>query len=130
MDMDWRAGVVRTTFVLLAASLVLVGAGLGGIGSSLPLVGAVLVLAFVLFALRSRVPDGPTIFDRELGAYGRVVWVGPAVAAAVCLPFLGATPAELQALGGGVGLVGMANYFLRPVYHVGSALFGRVTDSR
>jgi hypothetical protein len=27
-----------------------------------------------------------------------------------------ATPAEVQALGGLLGLVGMANYFLRPLY--------------
>jgi hypothetical protein len=128
--MDWRGAVVRMTFVLLAASLVLVGAGLAGFGSSLGLVVAVLGVAVALFGLRTRVPDGPTILDRELGAYVRVLWVGPTLAAAVCLAFLGATPPELQALGGLVGLLGMTNYFLRPVYRLGSALLGHVTGTR
>jgi len=127
--MDWREESVRATFVLLVASLVLIGPGLAGIGSSLLLVVALLVLAVGLFALRTLVPDGPTVRHRDLGAYGRVLWAGPAVAAAVCLAFLGASPAELQALGGLVGLLGMANYFLRPVYRAGSALVRRVAGT-
>ncbi len=130
MDVDWRTGVVRTTFVLVVASLVLVGAGLAGLGSSLVLALTALGLAVALFVLRTQVPDGPTVFDSELGDYGRVAWAGPAVATVVCLAFLGATPAELQTLGGLVGLVGMANYFLRPVYSAGSMLLGRVTGTR
>lgn len=128
--MNWREESVRATFVLLVASLALVGAGLAGLASSLLLAGAVLALAVALLALRTRVPDGPTIFDRELGAYGRVLWVGPAIAAVVSLAFLGATPAELQALGGLLGLVGMANYFLRPVYRGASILRRYVSGTR
>jgi len=128
--MDWREESVRATFALLVASLALVGPGLAGVGSSLALVIAVLALAGVSFWLRDRLTGGPTLIDREIGAYWRVLWVGPALGAAVCLAFLGATPAELQALGGLVGLVGMANYFLRPVYRAGSMLRRRVTDTR
>lgn len=127
--MDWREESVRATFVLLVASIVLIGPGLAGIGSSPVIVVALLVLAVGLFALRTRVPDGPTVLHRDLGAYGRIAWAGPAVAAAVCLAFLNASPAELRALGGLVGLLGMANYFLRPVYRVGSALFRRVAGT-
>lgn len=128
--MDWREESVRATFVLLVASLLLVGPGLAGLGSSLVLAVAVLATAVGLFALRARIPGGPTVLDQKLGAYARVVWVGPAIAGAVCLAFLGASPAELQALGGLVGLLGMVNYFLRPVYSAGSLLFRRVTGSR
>jgi hypothetical protein len=45
------------------------------------------------------------------------LWAGPLVAAGVMLVGWGATPGELQSLGGVVGLVGMVNLLLRPVYH-------------
>ena len=53
----------------------------------------------------------------------------PAVATAVSLAFLGASPAELRALGGLVGLVGMTNYFLRPVYRAASAFVRRLSHA-
>ncbi len=127
MDVSERA--VRATFVLLVASAGLLGAGLAGTTASLTLAAALLGVGGALFALRDRLDAGPAVAGRDPGAYGRLLWVGPVVAAAVCLAFLGATPAELQSLGGLVGLVGMANYFLRPVYRAGSIVVERVTGT-
>jgi hypothetical protein len=128
MDVSERA--VRATFVLLVASLGLLGAGLAGTAASLTLAAGLLGIGGVLFTARGRLDAGPEFAGRDPGAYGRLLWAGPVVAAAVCLAFLGATPAELQSLGGLVGLVGMANYFLRPVYRAGSILFERVMGTR
>ena len=127
--MDWREESVRVTFALLVASVGLLGPGLAGITASLTLVAVLFGVAGLLFFARDRLDAGPTVLGREVGAFGRVLWTGPAIAAVVCLAFLGATPAELQALGGLVGLVGMANYFLRPVYRVGSVLVRRVSGT-
>jgi len=124
--MDLYEGALRVTFVLVLASLCLLLAGFAGLSGSLVLVGAALVATGGLFALRTVLDTGPTVLGHDLGAYGRVLWAGPAVAAVVCLFFLGATPAELQTLGGLVGLAGMANYFLRPLYGFGYKLGRRV----
>jgi hypothetical protein len=41
----------------------------------------------------------------------------------------GASPEELQALGGIAGFVGMINYFLRPVYFLVYSLLKRLAAS-
>ncbi len=128
MEPHWHRRTLHLTFVLVVASLGLVVAGLAGAGASLAVVAALIALAGVLFVLRPRL-DGPTVLRHDLGEYGALLWIGPGVAATVCLLFFGATPAELQSLGGLVGLAGMANYFLRPVYRTGYALVRRVTGT-
>jgi len=120
--MDWYGETFRATVVLLAASVVLLVPGSVGLGASLPLVVAFGLLAGLFGALREPLSRLPTVARHDTGAYGELLWLGPAVAAGVCLVFLGATAAELQALGGLVGLVGMVNYFLRPLYRAGYAL--------
>ena len=127
MELSERA--VRATFVLLVASVGLLAAGLAGTAASPALAAALLGAGGALFAVRDRLDPGPAFAGRDPGSYGRLLWAGPVVAGAVCLAFLGATPAELQSLGGLVGLVGMANYFLRPVYRAGSVVVERVTGT-
>jgi hypothetical protein len=121
--------VLRATFVLVVVSLCLIPAGLAGLGASLPFALALGTLAAVLLALRDRLDAGPAVSGEALSEFGVLLWTGPAIAAAVCLAFLGATPAELQALGGLAGLVGMSNYFLRPVYRTGHALVCRLVGA-
>jgi hypothetical protein len=120
--MGWYEEAFRLTVVLVAASTLLVCAGLAGLGASVGLAGALIVLAGALSAFRRLLDGAPTVASHDLKAYGDVLWVGPIVAAVVCLLFLGATGAELQALGGVLGLVGMTNYFLRPAYRAGYAV--------
>lgn len=121
--MDWYEEAFRATIVLVVASVLVVGPGLAGLGGSLVLVGAGIVLTGGLYAARDRLGTGPRVLRHDLGAYGRMLWVSPLVASGVVLLGLGTTPGELRALGGLVGLVGMANYFLRPVYAGLAAIF-------
>jgi len=127
--MDWDAGALRATFVLIVASLALLLAGLAGAGGSLALLVGLVAVAVALFAVRDRLDANAALAGQDVGDYGRLLWAGPAVAAAVVLAFLGASPAELQALGGLVGLVGMTNYFLRPVYRAASAFARRLSGA-
>lgn len=106
----------RATLVLLVASAGLIVPGLAGFGASLPLAAALLAVAAGFVALRERFAELPHVIGYDLGRYGRDLYLGPGVAVAVVLLDLGGTPAELQALGGVVGLAGMANYFVRPLY--------------
>jgi hypothetical protein len=125
--MEWDTRALRATFALLTASLVLLLAGLAGVGASLAVLGIIVAVAVVLFVFRDRLDVDAAVASQDVGDYGTLLWTGPTIAAAVCLVFLGASPAELQALGGLVGLVGMANYFLRPVYRAVSAFARRLT---
>lgn len=111
----------RLTVVLLAASLTLVGPGVAGLGASLSLSVVLGIGAGVLLAVRDRLAAVGRWHGLDLGHYLRDVWAGPLVGAAVVLGAPGATPGEVQALGGICGLLGMLNYFLRPVY---VALYG------
>ncbi|WP_302082225.1 hypothetical protein [Salinibaculum rarum] len=126
--MDWNEETFRLTVVLLLASLLLIGPGLAGFGGSLLLVVDVLLVAAGLYAVRDRLATAPEVLTHDLGHYAAALWTSGVVAAAVLLFRLSATPDELVALGGLVGLLGMVNYFLRPVYRllvvVGRTFFG------
>lgn len=115
--MDWTAVTMRATVVLIAASAVLVGLGTGGVSGSAPVVLLLLGAAGVAFAAREVLAELPVVFDHDLGADGQAVWLAPVVAAGAVVLAMDATAAELQAVGGLVGLAGMVNYFLRPVYY-------------
>lgn len=106
----------RLTVVLLAASLALIGPGVAGLGASIPLAAVLATAGGLLFLARYEVADAGRPLGVAVGRYLRDLWVGPLVAAAVALAMLGSSPGEVQALGGLCGLVGMLNYFLRPVY--------------
>jgi hypothetical protein len=116
MDLDARS--FRLTVVLVAASLCLVLAGLAGVGSSVGLAGVLVLLAGLLSAARDRL-SGPVVLGHDLGTHAAALWIAPLAAAVTVVLFLGATPEELLTLGGVVGLAGMVNYFLRPVYRAG-----------
>lgn len=114
--MDWYEEAFRVTVVLVAASVVVLVPGFAGLGGSLPLVAVAVVLAGGLYAVRDWFETAPTVMGHDLASYGRALWASPLVAAAVLFVGLGTTPGELRVLGGIVGLAGMANYFLRPIY--------------
>lgn len=124
MDRRLDGLVMRATAVLLAAGLCLVAAGTAGLTGSLALA---LALGAVGGALRL---VGEAVDDSSGGLVVRTVatdlWIGPVLAAAVVVFWLDATPGEVQALGGLVGLLGMLNYFLRPFYHLIYGLVQRV----
>lgn len=128
--MDWYEETFRATVVCLTASLALLVPGTAGISGSPALVVALLAAAGLLFIGREQFDSGRRLAGHDVRYVGRVLWAGPAVAALVVVLSLDATGAELQALGGLVGLVGMANYFLRPVYHALYTAVATVTGTR
>jgi hypothetical protein len=112
----WRERpVVRVTLVLLVSAFALIGFGALGLAASPVLVGLLLAGAVGLRALATAFEGtaADRIDDARLYAD---LWRGPALAVVLTLAWLDATPGELQSIGGLVGLVGMANYFLGPVY--------------
>ncbi|MXR50102.1 hypothetical protein GRX03_00565 [Halovenus sp. WSH3] len=113
---DWRLRSRRATYILLVGSFLLIGPGLAGVGATLPVAVGLAALAAGLWAVRDQFRALPTVAGYDLGWYARDSWLGAAVCVPVVLVGLGGPPAELQALGGFVGLVGMVNYFLRPLY--------------
>jgi hypothetical protein len=115
--MDMAAETMRVTAVLVAASVLLVGLGTATVGGTPALAAVLLGVAAGLFAGRDRLADLPAVLGHDLGFYGEAAWLAPVAAAGATLLATGATAAELQAVGGLVGLAGMVNYFLRPVYH-------------
>jgi len=115
--MNWTAETLRVTALSVAAGVVLVVAGAAGLGGSVPLLAALVALALGLYAGRDRLAALPRTVGHDLGAYGRDGWVAPLLAAAAVAVAGETSPAELQAVGGLLGLAGMINYFLRPVYH-------------
>lgn len=120
--MDWYEETFRLTVVLLVTSALVIGAGFAGLGGSVLLVVATLALAGGLYAVRDRLRTAPEVAMHDIGYYADALWMSAVVAAAVFVVGLSASPGELRALGGLVGLVGMANYFLRPLYRLLAAL--------
>jgi len=119
---------VRLTLALLAGAGALVALGTAGVGGSLVLVVALAALTVLASLAGDELRD--TAWRRvDPHAYVADLWVGFFVAGVAVLLFLDATPGEVQALGGLVGLVGMLNYFLRPVYRILFALGRRIARS-
>mgnify|MGYP006926898112 CR=1 FL=1 len=126
---DWRLRSRRVTYILLVASFLLIGPGLAGVGPTIPLAGGLAVLAALLWLGRDRLRMLPTVVGYDLGWYARDSYLAAVLSVPLVLLRLGGLAAELQALGGLVGLVGMANYFLRPLYLlVANALVGLVRN--
>jgi hypothetical protein len=113
---DWQALTLRATVVLLVTSVVLIGSGLAGIGASVGLTLVLVAFGMGLAAVRPQLVTLPTVLEHDLGEYGQDLWLGPLLGALALVAVPDASPAELQTLGGLAGLVGMVNYFLRPVY--------------
>jgi hypothetical protein len=129
---DWKERTLSVTVVLLFASAVLMLPALAGVGASLPYLGALVVLAGALAAGRSVLAELPVVLEYDLGRHARDLWVGPLVGAAMVLVIAPtASPVELQAIGGIAGLVGMLNYFIRPLYlYLYGVIRGVVSESR
>jgi hypothetical protein len=115
--MDLAAETMRVTAVLVVTSALLVGLGVAGVGATPALAVILLGAGAGVFALQDGVTDLPVVLGHDLGFYGEAAWLVPVAAAGATLLATGATAAEVQAVGGLVGLAGMVNYFLRPVYH-------------
>jgi hypothetical protein len=103
-----------TTVCLIGGGLLLV-LGLADVSGSVFIGGLFIVLSVGLYATRPSASVGP-IVGVDIDSILNIVWIAPTVAAIPLFLEPGATPAEMQALGGIVGLVGMTNYFLRPIY--------------
>ncbi|AQL42556.1 hypothetical protein BV210_07465 [Halorientalis sp. IM1011] len=110
MDEKYERGILRISVVFLLAAVLLIPVGYAGIGASPILPVGFAVLAAGLYVAWQR--------SDEYGAYLSGLWLGPVLAAVVAIAgfLIGATPGELQALGGIVGIVGVFNLILRPVY--------------
>jgi len=125
MDQRLTGAVFRLTVVLVTAGFCLVGAGAAGLSGSLVLVAVLFGLGAIAYAL-APMAEGTEIDRLDTPGVVPVVWGGPVAAGVVILAFLGASAGEVQALGGLLGLAGMVNYFLRPVYQLLYGLASRV----
>lgn len=119
---------MRATVLLLVAAALAIGFGVAGVGASLPIVVGLLVLTAVLFAARPDEDRFGSVAGVDLGGIVQSLWLAPLVTALPLLVRLSATPGEVQAIGGLLGLTGMANYFLRPVYLLGYDLAAAVRE--
>ena len=117
---------VQVTATCLAASLTLIGPGVAGVGATPLLALLLLVVAACLFVARDPPEDVGGRLPPVVAVALRAVWLGPVLGAAVVVVAGGASPGELQAYGGLFGLIGMVNYFLRPVYGLALAAVGYV----
>jgi len=115
MEQAIRRRTMQVTVVCLVAAGVLLALGVARATASLVLAAALLAIAGGLYLTRPS-PSIGFVAGIDVDGVLSTLWVAPALAALPILLELGATPAELQALGGLVGLAGMANYFLRPLY--------------
>lgn len=126
---EWRFRSRRLTFVLILASFLLIGPGLAGLGSSVPLALGLAVGAAGCWSAREQLRTLPTVIGYDIGWYARDSYLAAGLAAVVVLLGLGGPAVELQALGGVIGLVGMLNYFLRPLYLFVAGVFWRVVGN-
>lgn len=115
--MHWLREIVRATIILLVASISLVVPGTLGVDAGVGILLVLAGLALAGFLVRPVLAQVRPRLGIPLGRYLAVAWLGPVVAGVVVLVAYGASPGEVQALGGLLGLVAMANYFLRPVYY-------------
>lgn len=127
MEEGYRRAVRQFTSVALLTSVILVGLGVAGFTPSLVFAAGAAGLAGVALAARERlVALAP---HEALAVHAESLWIGPALAAGVLVIYGDLTAGELQTVGALIGLAGMANYLLRPVYAVLGALFARVAGT-
>jgi len=113
---EWAARSLRLTVVCLVTSALLILPAVAGVGPSLPVAGLLAAVAAGCYAVRDRLASLPTLIGYDLGRYGPDLPFAALLGSLVVAAGPAGTPAELQALGGLVGLAGMVNYFVRPLY--------------
>ena len=117
METAIRRGTTRVTVVCLVAAGIVLALGLVGARATPFIIVACVLLACGLSLTRPDTELG-VVLDVDIDGLLETLWLAPAVAAVPLVFELGATAAEMQALGGLLGLAGMVNYFLRPLYLV------------
>jgi hypothetical protein len=73
-----------------------------------------------------RLATAPTVAGYDLGWYASRLWVGAFVAGGVTALARGFSPGELQSIGGLVGILGLTNHVLGPIYVYGLRLAARL----
>ncbi len=112
---------MQVTVLCLVAAGILLALGAAGVPASVPLLGLLLALSAGLYYTRPDA-DGGRVLGIDVDSLLSTLWLAPALAALPVLLEPAASAEELRALGGVVGLAGMLNYFLRPVYLLGYSL--------
>ncbi|WP_324666024.1 hypothetical protein [Haloarcula sediminis] len=121
MERAIRTGTMQVTVLCLVAAGILLALGAAGVPASVPLLGLLLALSAGLYYTRPDA-DGGRVLGIDVDSLLSTLWLAPALAALPVLLEPAASAEELRALGGVVGLAGMLNYFLRPVYLLGYSL--------
>lgn len=121
METAIRTGTMQVTVLCLVAAGTLLALGAAGVPASLALLAFLLALSAGLYYTR---PDagGGRLLGIDVDSLLATLWLAPALSALAVLLEPSASAEELQALGGLVGLAGMLNYFLRPVYLIAYSL--------
>lgn len=112
-----------TSIALVAAGVLLVPA-FAGFGASLALAALTAGVTVLAFLARQQVRALAPV--PWLRLHFETAWIGAAVAALVLVAFAGSTSEELQTLGAVVGLLGLFNYLLRPIYFAAGSIVVRV----
>ncbi|MBX0286906.1 hypothetical protein EGH22_11250 [Halomicroarcula sp. F28] len=115
METAIRTVTMQVTALCLVAAGILLALGTAGVPASLPLLGLLLALSAGLYYTRPDASVGQVV-GIDVDGILSTLWLAPALSAFTIVFEPTASAAELQALGGLVGLAGMLNYFLRPVY--------------
>jgi hypothetical protein len=115
METAIQTGTMQVTVLCLVASGTLLALGTAGVPASLALIAFLLMLSAGLYSTRPD-DDGGRLLGIDIGRLFATLWLAPAISALAVVVEPTASPEELLVLGGVVGLAGMLNYFLRPVY--------------
>ena len=127
METAIRTGTMQVTVLCLVAAGILLALGTAGVPASFPLLGLLLALSAGLYYTRPDV-TADRVLGIDIGSLLSALWLAPALAALAVLLEPAASPEELRALGGVVGLAGMLNYFLRPAYLLAYSLVEAVQN--
>ena len=113
MQDKYERGILRISVVFILAAAILIPMPYIGMGASLPLLLFLAAAAWGLYEAWQR-SEGDT------RKYLSGLWLGPVIALLFSIYglMMGASPGELQALGGIAGIMGVVNLLLRPVYRL------------
>jgi hypothetical protein len=122
MEERFQRRVLSVTVSLLVAAALVIPVGFVGLSPGV-------LVTLLLFAIGGALYVGRDTL-REYGLPD-VLWVGAVIGGLVMLvgTLIDASPGELQTLGGLVGLVGVANSLLRPIYELAYAGVQRLRQS-